>query len=57
MKIPKTIKITRCRLCREKNLLKIHSFGKLFVSNFVSKSNINKGVKAPLVLVYCKNCK
>ena len=57
MKIPKTKKISRCRLCFNKNLLKIHSFGNLFVSNFVLKKNIKKGIKAPLVLVYCKKCK
>ena len=33
------------------------SFGNLFVSNFVSKKDINKGIKAPLNLIYCKNCK
>ena len=57
MKIPKTLKISRCRLCKNKKLLKVYSFGKLFVSNFVSKKNINKGIKAPLDLVYCNNCK
>ena len=57
MKIPKTKKISKCRLCFNKNLIKIHSFGNLFVSNFVSKKNIKKGIKAPLVLVYCKKCK
>ena len=57
MKIPRTIKISRCRLCSNKKLLKIYSFGNLFVSNFVSKRDTNKGIKAPLNLVYCKNCK
>ena len=57
MKIPKTIKISRCRLCFNKNLSKIYSFGNLFVSNFVSKKDIYNGVKAPLDLVYCKKCK
>ena len=57
MKIPKTVKISKCRLCSNKNLLKIHSFGNLFVSNFVLKKNIKKGVKAPLIFVYCKKCK
>ena len=57
MKIPRTIKIFKCRLCSNKKLLKVYSFGNLFVSNFVSKNNINKGVKAPLNLIYCKNCK
>ena len=57
MKLPRTIKISKCRLCSHKKLLKIHSFGNLFVSNFVSKKDINNGIKAPLNLVYCKNCK
>ena len=57
MKIPKTIKISKCRLCLSKKLLKIYSFGNFFVSNFVLKKNINKGIKAPLNLIYCKNCK
>jgi hypothetical protein len=52
----KTFKITRCRLCHSKSFLKIHSFGKLFVSNFVNKINIKKGIKAPLNLIYCKKC-
>ena len=57
MKIPRTIKISKCRLCSHKKFLKIHSFGNLFVSNFVSKKDICNGVKAPLDLVYCKKCK
>ena len=57
MEIPRTIKISKCRLCSHKKLLKIYSFGNLFVSNFVSKKDIYNGVKAPLDLVYCKKCK
>ena len=57
MKIPKTTKISKCRLCADKKLLKIYSFGNMLVSNFVSKKNIYKGTRAPLNLVYCKNCK
>ena len=57
MRLPRTIKISKCRLCSHKKLLKIHSFGNLYVSNFVSKKDINNGIKAPLNLVYCKNCK
>ena len=52
----KTYKIHKCRLCFSKRLEFIYSFGKIFVSNFVTKSNIKKGIKAPLNLVYCKNC-
>ena len=57
MNIPRTIKITKCRLCFDNKLLKICSFGNLHISNFVTKKDINKGIKAPLDLVYCKNCK
>ena len=57
MKIPKTKKINKCRLCFNKKLTPIHKFGSQFVSNFVNKKNIKKGIKAPLNLVYCNNCK
>ena len=56
MKIPRTKKITKCRLCYNKKLTQIYNFGNHYVSNFVQKKNIKKGVKAPLNLVYCKNC-
>ena len=56
MKIPKTFRIKRCRLCKNKKLKKIYDFGNHYVSNFVNKSSIKKGIKAPLNLVYCKNC-
>ena len=35
----------------------IYTFYIIFVSNFVSKKDIYKGVKAPLDLVYCNKCK
>jgi len=57
MKIPKTFKINKCRLCGNKKLSNVYNFGNFFVSNFVSKQNIKKGIKAPLNFVYCKNCK
>ena len=57
MHIPGTTRIKKCRLCYNNKLLKLHSFGNLFVSNFVSKKDIYNGVKAPLDLVYCKKCK
>jgi len=53
----KTIKIKKCRLCYNKKLHKIYNFGNFYVSNFVDFKNIKKGVKGPLSLVYCKNCK
>ena len=56
MKIPRTKKITKCRLCHYKKITQIYNFGNHYVSNFVQKKNIKKGVKAPLNLVYCKNC-
>ena len=56
MKIPKTIKIKKCRLCKNQKLKQIYNFGNHFVSNFVNKASIKKGVKAPLNLVYCKKC-
>ena len=56
MKIPKTIKISKCRLCKNKELKQIYNFGNHYVSNFVNKASIKKGIKAPLNLVYCKNC-
>jgi len=52
----RTHKIHKCRLCFSKKLKFIYSFGKIFVSNFVSKPNIKKGIKAPLNLVYCSKC-
>ena len=57
MEIPKTKKIKKCRLCSNKKLTRIHNFGNHYVSNFVAKKNIKKGVKAPLNLLYCNNCK
>ena len=57
MNLLKTIKIKKCRLCNNKKLHKIFNFGNFYVSNFVDYKNIKKGVKGPLSLVYCKNCK
>jgi len=52
----KTRKINHCLLCKNKDIKKIFSLGNLFVSNFVNKNNIKKGIKAPLNLLYCKKC-
>ena len=49
-------KIRHCLLCKNKDLKNIFSLGNFFVSNFVNKKNIKKGVKAPLNLIYCKKC-
>ena len=56
MNIPKTKKITKCRLCSNKNLDEIYKFGRFYVSDFVKKKKIHKGIKAPLNLVHCKKC-
>ena len=53
---PKTKKIKHCLLCKNKKIKKIFSLGNLFVSNFVKKNSVKTGVKAPLTLLYCKNC-
>jgi len=53
---PRTRKINYCLLCKNKDIKKIFSLGNLFVSNFVNRKNIKKGIKAPLNLLYCKNC-
>ena len=52
----KTRKIKHCLLCKSKKIKKIFSLGNLFVSNFVKKKNIKNGIRAPLTLLYCKNC-
>jgi len=56
MKIPITKKVNHCLLCRNTKLKRIFSLGNLFVSNFVTKKQIKKGVKSPLTLMYCKKC-
>tara|TARA_B100000029_G_scaffold515906_1_gene625452 strand:- start:4079 stop:5299 length:1221 start_codon:yes stop_codon:yes gene_type:complete len=55
MKI-KNKKIKHCLLCKNKNMRKIFSLGNLYVSNFVNKNNIKKGLKAPLKLLFCNKC-
>ena len=52
----KTKRIKYCLLCKNKKIKKIFSLGNLFVSNFVKKKDIKKGIKAPLKLLYCNNC-
>jgi len=56
MKIPKTKKIMRCRLCGNNKLSFVFDYGNLFVSNFVSRTEIYKGIKSPLRLVNCQKC-
>ena len=43
-------------LCKNNNLRIIFSLGNLFISNFVKKNKINKGIRAPLKLMYCSKC-
>ena len=52
----KTKKVKYCLLCKNKKIKEIFSLGNLFVSNFVKKQDIKKGIKAPLKLFYCNNC-
>ena len=52
----KNKKIKYCLLCKDRRIKPVFSLGSLFVSNFVKKENIKKGIKAPLKLLYCKNC-
>ena len=52
----KIIKVNQCLLCKNKKLKKIFSLGNLFVSNFVKKNKIKKGIKSPLNLIYCNEC-
>ncbi len=56
MKIPKTKKINKCRLCHNRKLKNIYSFGNFYVSNFVIKKKIKKSTRAPLELVHCSKC-
>ena len=48
-------KVNHCLLCKNRKIKKIFSLGNLYVSNFVKKEQINKGVKSPLTLMYCPN--
>ena len=52
----KTKNIKHCLLCDYKKIKEIFSLGNLFVSNFVKKRDIKKGIKAPLTMCYCNNC-
>ena len=45
MKIPKTYKINKCRLCNSKNLKNVHNFGNIYVSNFVKKKILKMELK------------
>lgn len=45
-----------CRLCESRNINDVLSLGTQYISNFVEKSEINKGIKAPLDLIQCEDC-
>ena len=49
-------KVKKCLLCKNSNLVSLFNVGNLFVSNFVKKKDVKKGVKSPLNLLYCKDC-
>lgn len=48
------MRISNCRICRNKKLVKIGSLGKIAISDFSNKPF--GGIKFPLELVYCENC-
>ncbi len=50
----KTIKIDKCRSCKEKKLKKILNLGNFYLSRFVSKNSKSK--RYPLSLVLCVRC-
>ena len=47
--------VKKCLLCGNNNLKKLFSLGNLFISNFVKKEKVLKGLKCPLALQYCKS--
>ena len=54
--IKKIKKVKHCLLCKNKKLMPLFNLGNFYVSNFVSKKNIYKGIKSPLNLIFCKKC-
>ncbi len=54
--LKKIEKVSKCLLCKHNHLKSLFNVGNLYVSNFVSKKEIFKGVKSPLDLLYCKKC-
>ena len=49
-------KVKKCLLCKSSKLISLFNVGNLFVSNFVKKQYIKKGIRSPLNLLYCHNC-
>lgn len=52
-----TITRTSCRLCGSGNLGDVFSLGEQYINDFVPKEMVGKGMRAPLDLVICCNCK
>jgi len=52
----KRVEITACRSCGGRELINVISFGNHYISDFVG-SETERGVKVPLDLVLCPNCK
>lgn len=50
-----SVSIKECRACYSKRLLNVISFGNLFLSDFVKKTN-KKPPRYPLTLVLCQKC-
>jgi NDP-4-keto-2,6-dideoxyhexose 3-C-methyltransferase len=48
--------LIKCQKIKGLKIKNIFSLGNLFISNFVKKKEIKKGLKAPLSLKYCNNC-
>ncbi len=49
-------KVNNCLLCKKGRLVSVFNVGNLFVSNFVNKKDIYRGIRSPLNLLYCYNC-
>jgi len=49
-------KVKKCLLCKNSKLVSLFNVGNLFVSNFVNKKDIYRGIRSPLNLLYCYNC-
>ena len=49
-------KVKKCLLCKNSKLISLFNVGNLFVSNFVNKKDIYRGIRSPLNLLYCYNC-
>jgi NDP-4-keto-2,6-dideoxyhexose 3-C-methyltransferase len=45
-----------CRLCNASDMESVISLGSQYINDFPEKSNIGKGVQAPLEIVHCSNC-